>query len=154
MHGGETITVKIGTMTYQLKADKDAAYIMETAAIADELVRLADKQYPGINQSTKTVLALLNAIDQMRLASAAKNTAEADADDAIALRDEAKAEYMRLAEQLWELKKDLLYYKNLCDVYERRLAELGVSQLPESSSRSKHRLDDLQRTFDEMETET
>lgn len=152
MNGSETITVKIGTMTYQLKADKDAAYIMETAAIADELVRLADKQYPSTNQTTKTVLALLNAIDQLRLASHDRKMAEADADDAIALRDEAKAEYMRLAEQLWELKKDLLYYKNLCEVYERRLAEAGVTQLPEGGTRGKYRLDDLQRTFDEMET--
>ena len=146
----ETITVKIGTMTYHLQAGEDEQYVRETAAIADELVQLASKRYPGVNQLTTTVLSLLNAVDAMRQAQAAESAAEAALTSAEARTEEAEADLLRVNEQFWEMKKDLLYYRNLCGVYEQKLAGVNPAADDKIQGRKKQAESDLQQSFDDL----
>ena len=118
------IQVRIGSMVYQLSASEDPTYIQETAEIANELIAKIARHYPSMNTSSTQVLALVNAVDAMRHAQDDLKVAMADKDNAVQNEGELKAELARLREQFWELKKDLLYYKNLCNIHEQRLAEL------------------------------
>lgn len=111
-------------MVYQLSAHEDPQYIKETAAIADELITKVTKRYPNINPSSAQILALVNSIDAMRQAQKECEQAVHDMTVAEQKEVEIKAELARLREQYWQMKKDLLYYKNLCDIHEQRLAEL------------------------------
>ncbi len=118
------IQVRIGNMVYQLSATEDPNYIQEIASIADELITKIARRYPHMNSTSTQVLALVNAVDAMRQAQADLQQAIMTKDNAVQNEIELKAELARLREQFWELKKELLYYKNLCDIHEQRLAEL------------------------------
>ncbi len=132
MQIGKKIQVKIGSMVYQLSADKDQQYIIETAEIADDLITKVIKRYPSINPSAAQVLALVNSVDLMRQSQADLEGALAEKILAEQNENEIKAELARLREQFWELKKDLLHYKNLCDIHEQRLAEIAQAQSDKS----------------------
>lgn len=122
------IQVRIGNMVYQLSATEDPNYIQEIASIADELITKIARRYPHMNSTSTQVLALVNAVDAMRQAQADLQQATMTKDNAAQNAIELKAELSRLREQFWELKKELLYYKNLCDIHEQRLAELTSAQ--------------------------
>ncbi|HHT44345.1 MAG TPA: cell division protein ZapA [Fastidiosipila sp.] len=151
-NGDKSVVVKIGNMTYRIVADEDEQYVRETAAIADELISQTKKKYPFVNQLTSTVLALVNAVDTMRQAVADRQLAIKKMEDEVALTSEAKAELMRVNEQFWEMKKDLLYFKNLVDVYEEKIAALSQGEIVEKPTKKKKPLDELQRSFDDLKT--
>lgn len=148
----ESVVVKIGTMTYLIRANEDEQYVRETAAIADELIALTKKNYPQVNQLTASVLALVNAVDSMRQAVQERQEAVKQMEAEQALKVEAEADLMRVNEQFWEMKKDLLYYKNLVDVYEEKIAALSQGEVIEKKTTKKKPLDELQRSFDDMKT--
>lgn len=119
------IKVRIGKMTYSLSADDDVEQMRDIAATADAMIEQVSKQSPGLNETSASVLALVNAVSMMQDAYEKTRIAYAKRDEAIAAKDEVKAELSRVREQFWSIKKDLLYYRNLCDAYESKLAEMA-----------------------------
>lgn len=119
------IKVRIGKMTYSLSADEDIAQMRDIAATADAMIEQVSKKSPGLNETSAAVLALVNAVSMMQDAYEKTRIAYGARDEAVAAKEEVKAELSRVREQFWSIKKDLLYYRNLCDVYESKLAELA-----------------------------
>ncbi|MDD4324239.1 MAG: cell division protein ZapA [Eubacteriales bacterium] len=119
------IKVRIGKMTYSLSADDDVEQMRDIAATADAMIEEASKQSPGLNETSASVLALVNAVSMMQDAYEKTRLAFIDRDEALNAKEEVKAELSRLREQFWSMKKDLLYYRNLCDVYESKIAEMA-----------------------------
>ena len=61
-----------------------------------------------------------------------------------------------MREQCWEIKKDLLYYRNLCEIYEERLSQMSPVGSSRKGGKVKGReeakpLDRIQRSFEEIE---
>ncbi len=161
LNGEKKIQVKIGSMVYQLSAAEDPQYIRETAAIADELITKVTKRYPHINPSSAQVLALVNSVDAMRQAQKELEEAQNDKEIAVQKEVEIKAELARLREQFWQLKKDLLYYKNLCDIHEQRLAELTYksdkvrpAQVKRIITPNAFSLDERQTSIDDLDSKS
>ncbi len=151
------ITVKIGSMYYRITADEDKEYVREVAKKANELLAEIRERYGSLGDAAAAVLALLNAIDRgTKLASKDSEIYE-NLRQVQKELEESLAEQMRLRENLWECKKDLIYYRNLCEMYEERLDSLpkSLSKTTKSSSSGKDSirpLDRRQRTMEEMET--
>lgn len=129
----EKISVKIGSMSYQIRAKEDAYYMREIARRADEMIRNIRKTNPQLNGPTATVLALVNAVDQLEKLRQGGSVVRQAQDHLKEALEEGMAERLHLREKCWELKKDLLYYRNLCEIYEERLAQLS----PNSKQRGK-----------------
>jgi cell division protein ZapA (FtsZ GTPase activity inhibitor) len=108
------INVKIGGMNYQLLAAENESYMRQVAAHADEMIRRVMQNNPNLNLNMATILALVNAVDEQRHAFLQQLNAEKKADEAVRNSSEMKAELSRLREQFWEMKKELLHYKNMC----------------------------------------
>ena len=155
------IKVRIGKMTYSLSADDDVEQMRDIAATADAMIEQVSKQSPGLNETSASVLALVNAVSMMQDAYERTRLAYAERDTALEAKDELKAELSRLREQFWSMKKDLLYYRNLCDVYESKLAELASTidtdfaedgRTGKGRSRRKRNkpLEELQTTIDDV----
>ena len=155
------IKVRIGKMTYSLSADDDVEQMRDIAATADAMIEQVSKQSPGLNETSASVLALVNAVSMMQDAYERTRLAYAERDMALEAKDELKAELSRLREQFWSMKKDLLYYRNLCDVYESKLAELASTidtdfaedgRTGKGRSRRKRNkpLEELQTTIDDV----
>lgn len=121
------IKVRIGKMTYSLSADDDVEQMRDIAATADAMIEQVSKQSPGLNETSASVLALVNAVSMMQDAYEKTRIAYLNRDEALDAKEEVKAELSRLREQFWSMKKDLLYYRNLCDVYESKIAEMASS---------------------------
>ncbi|NLC39527.1 MAG: cell division protein ZapA [Clostridiaceae bacterium] len=119
------IKVRIGKMTYSLSADDDVEQMRDIAATADAMIEQVSRQSPGLNETSASVLALVNAVSMMQDAYEKTRIAYLSRDEALDAKEEVKAELSRLREQFWSMKKDLLYYRNLCDVYESRIAEMA-----------------------------
>lgn len=108
------INVKIGGMNYQLLAAENESYMRQIADHADEMIRRVMQNNPNLNLSMATILALVNAVDDQHHAFIQQQNAEKKADEASRNSTEIKAELSRLREQFWEMKKELMHYKNLC----------------------------------------
>lgn len=151
----DVLQVKIGSMYYRIAAREDPEYMQEIARQADEMVKNLKDAHIGLNDTAAAVLALLNALDAARKQRAEDQASRERISDQEHQVAEARAESLRLREQLWEVKKDLLYYKNLCDLYEERLMALpeNASSGPGKAGRqSKPKaLDLLQRSFSDGE---
>ncbi len=126
--GADYIKVRIGRMTYRLSAAGDAQRTYDIAATADAMMDQIAKRHPGLNQVSQAVLALVNAIGMMENFHLEQETAFKERDVSAIRSDELRAELDRLREQFWEMKKDLLYYQNLCEVYEKKLTERGTAE--------------------------
>ncbi|HZJ91439.1 MAG TPA: cell division protein ZapA [Oscillospiraceae bacterium] len=136
------IKVRIGKMTYSLSADDDVEQMRDIAATADAMIEQVSRQSPGLNETSASVLALVNAVSMMQDAYEKTRIAYLSRDEALDAKEEVKAELSRLREQFWSMKKDLLYYRNLCDVYESKIAEMASaidSDFKEEAASSKGR---------------
>ena len=131
------IKVRIGKMTYSLSADDDVEQMRDIAATADAMIEQVSRQSPGLNETSASVLALVNAVSMMQDAYEKTRIAYLSRDEALDAKEEVKAELSRLREQFWSMKKDLLYYRNLCDVYESKIAEMASTINSEFAEDSK-----------------
>lgn len=122
------INVRIGRMTYRLSTSGDPQRTCDIAATADAMMSQIAKRHPGLNQVSQAVLALVNAIGMMESFHEELEEAFNQRDFAGMKSEELGAELNRLREQFWEMKKDLLYYQNLCEVYEKKLTERGACE--------------------------
>ncbi len=155
MKENKVVPVKIGNMTYHLSAAENSQYIQEIAQEADEMMREIKRNNPALNTINVAVLALINALDQK-----VKLQTDQDHPDAVGnllSESELKAKLMELREECWELKKELLYYRNLAEVYEEKINELTKLSVQDTgkskpAGRNEIRpLDKLQTSFQDLE---
>ncbi len=127
MNDKTTIRVRIGNMTYQLSARENSQYILEIAKEADEILQQIRQVNPSLNTVNVAVLGLVNALDQKaKIEERATGVSGQGSDKNYhTMYDEAHRERMELREACWDLKKELIYYKNLCEVYEEKIDELN-----------------------------
>ena len=98
------IKVRIGKMTYSLSADEDIAEMRDIAATADAMIEQVSKKSPGLNETSAAVLALVNAVSMMQDAYEKTRIAYGARDEAVAAKEEVKAELSRVREQFWSIK--------------------------------------------------
>lgn len=128
------ISVKIGGMNYQLLAAENETYIRQVAAHADEMIHRVMQNNPQLNLSMATVLALVNAVDELHHAFNEQQNSRKLQEEAERNSAEVKVELGRLREQIWEIKKKLLHSQELCKNYEemidRSTAPIGSKPEP------------------------
>lgn len=105
--------VRIAGVSYQLVTTQDETYTRQVASHADEMIRRVMEDSPELNQSMATVLALVNAVDELSQAYRQAKTLEGQRIDADHKADEARRELNRMREQNWEMKKELLRLKKM-----------------------------------------
>lgn len=148
----ERISVKIGSMSYQITARENEEYMREIARKADDLIRNIKMSNQGMGDSAAAVLALLNVLDACEKLKESGTEVFDEQDRLLRQLEESKADLLRMREQCWEMKKDLLYYRNLCEIYEERLADMpgnaraGVKKSPHQKEQKKP-LDSMQTSF-------
>lgn len=147
----DALSVKIGTMVYHLTADEDPDYIREIANQAHEMISLIKKNNPGMGDQAAAVLALINCLDKCEKMKGTSGDRE-DQNQKLRLElEECEALCLRIREQAWEYKKDLLYYRNLCEVYEEKLSDQAAKTIPTSARKGipekPKPLDRLQRSI-------
>lgn len=149
------ITVKVGSMYYRITAEDDPEYVRQVAKEANDLLADLKNRHPGLSDLASAVLALLNSIDYGWKLRSDESAVFQDLHQLQVELEESKADILRLREQVWETKKDLLYYRNLCDMYEERLQ--GMPKKSSSSSRGASEkprpLDIMQTSFADMAEE-
>ncbi len=157
MENKKTVAVRIGNMTYHLSAAENPQYIQDIALEANEIMKQIRAENPGLNTINVAVLALINALDQKVKLEVANSTSDEKFTNYREQYDASNAEVLKLRETCWDLKKDLLYYKNLCEVYEERINELNQLSAQEKNSqkiisrKDQKPLDRLQTSFGEIE---
>lgn len=108
------IQVRIGSLSYSLITGEDEQYTRRTAARADEMIRRVMQNNPQLSQSMATVLALVNAVDDLHRLADRSSRYEARLKEIDDVSGDLRQELQRLREQNWELKKDLLDARNAC----------------------------------------
>ncbi len=153
----ESIQARIGKITYQLTTHDDPQKMRDIAATADAMMNQVAKKSPQLNQVAQAVLALVNAVGLMEESHQKLQSALADKEFAIQTAEEIKSELIRQRELFWQMKKDLLYYRNLCEIYETKLSERAPSPDEEENRPTPRRarrgykrlLGDLQMTIED-----
>lgn len=152
----EQIQARIGKITYQLTTSDDPQKTRDIAATADAMMKQVAKKSPHLNQTAQAVLALVNAVSMMQESYEKLQAAQADTDLANQTAEAIRAELIRQRELHWQIKKELLYYRNLCEIYETKLSERAeeIDDDPNKTLRRARRgrkllLGDLQMTFED-----
>lgn len=157
MEKKKTLAVRIDNMTYYLSSGENDKYIQDIAEKADSLIKKIRSDNISLNSLHITVLALINALDQKQKVEHAQSQIKENTVDFQSRYDDLNTEYLGLRETCWELKKELLYHKNLCEVYEERLDELRqITPLDKPILKSNQKkdlkpLDKLQTSFAEID---
>ena len=141
------VHVRIANVAYQLAASENENYIRQMAVKADEMIRRVLQSSPQLSQNMATVLALVNAMDEI-----SQNTSQVES--ALRQRDslerqlaETKTELSRMREQNWEMKKDMLRMQNLLSEFEQHLDKIKQSEI---NTLGKPKITaDLPETFEE-----
>lgn len=152
----ERISVRIGSMTYRILANENAEYMRAIAKMADELICTLKSQYTGMGDQAASVLALVNLLDQIEKMKESGSQVAGAQDRLQKELEESQANLLRMREQCWEIKKDLLYYRNLCEIYEERISQMAPAGSSRKSAKAKggdeaKPLDRMQRSFEEIE---
>lgn len=126
----------------------------EIAKQADDLIRQIRDQYPNLSDLSVAVLALVNALDRCEKNERSTDETLGQRRDLEVALEEARAETLRYRDQCWELKKEVLYYRNLGELYEERLSHLAHTGTRGEESKGKREqrprpLDRMQQTLDE-----
>lgn len=136
------ITVHIGGMSYQLVSAENENYTRQIAAKADEMIRRVMQNNPQLSLNMSSILALVNALDELSRVYQQINTIDSQRHDNEKQAAEARKELMRLREQNWEMKKEILRLNALCKDFEALLekaaaaastASAGTADLPEKA---------------------
>lgn len=149
------LSLRIGNMNYSFQANEDPDYMRDVAAKADEIFQTFKSSYPGMSDLSVAILSLVNAIDLYEKLKAGGELAAEEREKLHRALDESHAECLRMREQSWELKKDLMYYRNLCEIYEERLSEISGRGNPPAGKKppvreSRRPLDKMQRSLTEI----
>ena len=132
------IQVRIGSLSYSLITGEDELYTRQIAGRADEMIRRVMQNNPQLSQNMATVLALVNAIDDLNHLAERSQRSEARLKEIDEASGDLRQELQRLREQNWDLKKDLLDARNECRVYQQTLKEAAETAIvppePEDSA--------------------
>ena len=114
------VSVHIAGMQYRLiSPDKEGeAYVREIAGKADQLILQIQKNAPGMSMTSVTVLALVNAIDELHQKDVRISELEHEITKYSVAAETDKSNYMHLRETNWELKKEVLRLQAVIDEYE------------------------------------
>ena len=123
------VHVRIANVAYQLAATENENYIRQMAAKADEMIRRVQQNSPQLSQNMATVLALVNAMDEISQTSSQAEIAQRQRDSLERQLAETKVELSRMREQNWEMKKDMLKMQNLLAEFEHHLEKLKQSEI-------------------------
>ncbi len=124
------INVRIGGMSYQLVSAENENYTRQIAVKADEMIRRVMQNNPQLSLNMSTILALVNALDELSRIYQQLNTADAQRHDTENQASEGRKELMRLREQNWEMKKEILRLNALCKDYEALLEDATAADEP------------------------
>ena len=133
------VNVRIGRMTYRLSTGGNLQKTYDVAATANAMMNQVNQRHPNLNQVSQAILALVNAIGLMEGFHEELKLAFNERDLARMNVEELKAELNRLREQFWEMKKDLLYYKNLSEAYEDKMLERRPDDQEMATARQQRR---------------
>ncbi len=123
------VHVRIANVAYQLAANENETYIRQMAAKADEMIRRVLQSSPQLSQNMATVLALVNAMDEISQINSQAEIAQRQRDSLERQLAETKSELSRMREQNWEMKKDMLKMQNLLVEFEHHLEKLKQSEI-------------------------
>lgn len=117
-------SVRIGDVYYQLVTAENESYTRKIAAHADEMIHRVQQDNPQLSQAMATVLALVNAVDELARAYQQLKSMEGQHLDLDQKASEARRELARLREQHWEMKKELLRVTELNRDYQSLINRL------------------------------
>jgi cell division protein ZapA (FtsZ GTPase activity inhibitor) len=117
-------SVRIGGVYYQLVTAENEQYTRRIAARADEMINRVMQDNPQLSQAMSTVLALVNAVDELSRAYQQLKGMEGQHLDLDSKASEARRELGRLREQHWEMKKELLRITELNSDYQTLINKL------------------------------
>lgn len=123
------VHVRIANVAYQLAANENETHIRQMAANADEMIRRVLQSSPQLSQGMATVLALVNAMDEISLLSSQAEIERRQRESLERQLVETKVELSRIREQNWEMKKDMLKMQNLLAEFEQHLDKLKHSEI-------------------------
>lgn len=157
----KTVAVKIGQMTYHLSAEENSQYIQDIAQEADRLIGEVREKNPELSTANIAILALVNVLDKKVKEDLHNSKMAENAEEYLEKYNELNASVLNLRETCWELKKELLYYKNLCEVYEERIDELNnipfaerITNKLDGTRHDQKPLDKLQTSFAEIQADS
>ncbi|NLM78306.1 MAG: cell division protein ZapA [Ruminococcaceae bacterium] len=116
--------VRIGGMVYQLVTSENEIYTRQIASRADEMINRIMQDNPQLSQAMATVLALVNAVDDLTRAYQQMKDINNRQKDQEQKSTEARRELNRLREQNWEMKKELLRLNELTRDYQALINNL------------------------------
>ncbi|MEA4888108.1 MAG: cell division protein ZapA [Clostridiaceae bacterium] len=123
------ISVRIGGMSYQLVTAENDLYTRQIAAKADEMIHRVLQNSPQLSVNMCTVLALVNAVDEMTGLYQKLSSIDGQKNETEKQAGEARKELMRLREQNWEMKKELLRLNDLCKEYQALINKLTTPEI-------------------------
>ena len=118
------VSVRIAGVAYQLAASEDEAHIRKMAAQADEMIRQVLLASPQLNQSTATILALVNAMDDVNKARSQAAALASEKDVLTQQASQLRTELDRVREQNFAMRRDQLQLQRLVAEYERRFEQI------------------------------
>ena len=122
------ILVKIAGVAYQLVASGKDDEIRLLAAQADEIIRRVQKANPQLSQTMATVLALVNALDEVNTTTRQMDALQNQHDNLEQRLTETQAELLKVREQNWDMRKDMLTLQRLLRDVEQHLETLRKEQ--------------------------
>ncbi len=126
-------SVRIGGVSYQLVTNENETYTRQIAARADEMIKRVMQDNPQLSQAMATVLALVNAVDELSRAYQQLKGQEGSRLDLDRKASEAKNELNRMREQNWDMKKELLRLQELNREYQALISKLTTPEVAEES---------------------
>jgi len=118
------VNVRIAGVAYQLAATEDETHIRKMAAQADEMIRQVLLASPHLSQSMATILALVNAMDEVNKFRRQSETLQKEKDSLTQQTQLLKTELDRVREQNWDMRKDQLHMQRLIAEYEKRFEQI------------------------------
>ena len=118
------VNVRIAGVAYQLTATEDETHIRKMAAQADEMIRQVLLASPHLSQSMATILALVNAMDEVNKFRRQSETLQKEKDSLTQQTQLLKTELDRVREQNWDMRKDQLHMQRLIAEYEKRFEQI------------------------------
>lgn len=118
------VNVRIAGVAYQLAATDDEAHIRKMAAQADEMIRQVLLASPHLSQSMATILALVNAMDEVSKFRRQNETLQKEKDSLSQQAQQHKTELDRVREQNWDMRRDQLHMQRLIAEYEKRFEQI------------------------------
>ena len=115
-------------MSYQLVSAENETYTRQIAAKADEMIRRMMQNNPQLSLNMAGILALVNSLDELSRVLQQHGALENQKNEAEKQAAEARKELMRMREQNWEMKKELLRFNARQQELESILAHIPPAE--------------------------